>query len=148
MLRSTKKAVKEKIRAYILDNLEFCGYVGNDGFPEKEPQTWEGKILLCRDIFRDEYVNPQNLRRYGGEWGCFREWLCGLPSALTVDFSHYDARQLVREWLDQTEDETNKYDDAHVWDKYLHLITREFFAMVEAAEKQNEKEVLTCMYKN
>ena len=94
--------------------------------------------LLCRDIFRDEYMNPQNLRRYGGEWGCFREWLCGLPSVITVAFSYYDARQLVREWLEQTEDEANNYDDAQVRGKYLHLITREFFAMVEAAEKQKQ----------
>lgn len=52
----------------------------------------------------------------------------------------YEARQLVREWLEQTEDEANNYDDAQVWDKYLHLITREFFAMVEKAERSEEKE--------
>lgn len=136
MLRSTKKEVKEKIREYILNGLEFSGYIGYEGFPAWEPETWQDRVLLCRDIFREEYVYPYNLLRYGGERGCFREWLCGLPSALTVAFSYYDARQLVREWLEQTDDEANKYDDAHVWDKYLHLITREFFAMVEAAEKQ------------
>lgn len=140
MLRSTKKEVIEKIRAYILDNMDFSGYIGYEGYPEKEPETWQSKVFLCRSIFRWEYVNPQNLRRYGGERGCFREWLCGLPSALTVAFSYYDARQLVREWLEQTEDEANKYDDSQVWDKYLHLITREFFAMVEKAERDKEKE--------
>lgn len=139
MLRSTKKEVKEKIRAYILDNMDFSGYIGYDGYPDKEPETWQSKVFLCRSIFRWEYVNPQNLLRYGGERGCFREWLCGLPSALTVAFSYYDARQLVREWFEQTEDEANKYDDAQVWDKYLHLITREFFAMVEKAEKEMER---------
>lgn len=136
MLRSTKKEVKEKIRAYILDCMDFSGYIGYEGYPDKEPETWQGKVFLCRSIFRWEYVNPQNLRRYGGERGCFREWLCGLPSALTVAFSYYEARQLVREWLEQTKDEANKYDDSQVWDKYLHLITREFFAMVDKAENQ------------
>lgn len=136
MLRSTKKEVKEKIRAYILDRMDFSNYIGYEGYPDKEPETWQSKVFLCRSIFRWEYVNPQNLRRYGGERGCFREWLCGLPSVLTVAFSYHDARRLVREWLEQTEDEANKYDDSQVWDKYLHLITREFFAMVEAAEKQ------------
>lgn len=139
MLRSTKKEVVEKIQAYILDNMDFSGYVGYDGYPDAEPETWQSKVFLCRSIFRWEYVNPQNLRRYGGERGCFREWLCGLPSALTVAFSYYDARQLVREWLDRTEDEANKYDDTQVWDKYLHLITREFFAMVDKAERSEEK---------
>ena len=139
MLRTTKNEVKEKIRAYILDNMDFSGYIGYDGYPDKEPETWQDRVLLCRDIFKKEYVCPHNLRRYGGEWGCFREWLCGLPSALTVAFSYYDARQLVREWLEQTEDEANNYDDAQVWDKFLHLITREFFAMVEKAENENAK---------
>lgn len=140
MLRSTKKEVKEKIRAYILDCMDFSNYIGYDGYPDKEPETWQSKVFWCRLIFRSEFYYPENIKRYGGEWGCFREWLCGLPSALTVAFSYYDARQLVREWLEQTEDEANKYDDAQVWGKYLHLITREFFAMVEAAEKQKEKE--------
>lgn len=136
MLRSTKKEVKEKIRIYILDCMDFSGYIGYDEHPEAEPENVHDRVLLCRDIFRAEYVNAYNMRRYGVEWGCFREWLCGLPSALTVAFSYYEARQLVREWLEQTEDEANNYDDAQVWDKYMHLITREFFAMVEAAEKQ------------
>lgn len=141
MLRSTKKEVKEKIRAYILDNMDFSGYIGYDGYPKNEPETWQSKVFWCRLIFRSEFYYPENIKRYGGERGCFREWLCGLPSVLTVAFSYYDARQLVREWLEQTEDEANNYDDAQVWDKYLHLVTREFFAMVREAEKQNEKEV-------
>lgn len=140
MLRSTKKEVKEKIRAYILNNMDFSGYIGYDGYPDKEPETWQSKVFLCRSIFRWEYVNPQNLRRYGGEWGCFREWLCGLPSALSIDYNYFEVRRLVREWLEQTEDEANKYDVSQVWDKYRHLITREFFAMVEKAERDKEKE--------
>lgn len=136
MLRSTKKEVKGKIRAYILDCMDFSNYIGYEGYPDKEPEMWQDRVLLCHEIFENEYLCSYNLRRYGGKWGCFHEWLCGLPSALTVAFSYYEARQLVREWLEQTEDEANNYDDAHVWDKYLHLITREFFAMVESAEKQ------------
>lgn len=136
MIRSTKKEVKEKIRAYILDCMDFSNYIGYEGYPEKEPENWQGKVFLCRSIFRWEYVNPQNLRRYGGERGCFHEWLCGLPSALSIDYNYFDVRQIVREWLEQSEEESNKYDVIQVWEKFLHLVTREFFAMVEAAENQ------------
>lgn len=135
MIRSTRKEAREKIRAYILDCMDFSNYLGYDGYPENEPENWRDRILLCRDVFRSEYVSPYSLCRYGGEWGCFREWLCGLPSALNVAFSYYDARQLVRDWMEQTEEESAKFDDVKVWEKYLHLITREFFAMVEKAEK-------------
>lgn len=140
MLRSTKKEVKEKIRAYILDCMDFSNYIGYDGYPDKEPETWQSKVFLCRSIFRWEYVNPQNLLRYGGERGRFREWLCGLPSALSIDYNYYDVRQIVQEWLEQTEEESEKYNDGQVWDEYLHLITREFFAMVDKAERSEEKE--------
>lgn len=139
MLRSTKKEVREKIRAYILESMDFSNYLGYDGYPYEEPETWQGKVLLCRSIFRWEYVNPQNLRRYGSEWGCFREWLCGLPSALSIDYNYFDVRQIVREWLEQSEEESSKYDVIQVWEKFLHLVTREFFAMVEKAEKEMEQ---------
>ena len=70
-----------------------------------------------------------------GSYRAFQDWLCGLPSAFTVAFSYYDARKIVRDWLEQTEEESEKYDDGQVWEKYLHLITREFFAMVDKANK-------------
>lgn len=136
MLRSTKKEVKEKIRAYILDCMDFSNYIGYEGYPDKEPEMWQDRVLLCRDIFRAEYVYPNNIRRYGSEWGCFKEWLCGVPSALNIEFCYCDVRRVVRDWFEQTEAESNRYNDNQVWEKYLHCLTREFFAMVEAAEKQ------------
>lgn len=130
MLRTTKKEVKNKIRAYILDHLEFCDYTGD------EPKTDGGKILLCRDIFRDEY--GYNIRRMG-EFRAFKEWLCGVPGVLTVDFTYYGVRQIMREWLDQTEEESSRFDDVETWEKFLHLVAREFFAMVDKAEREKAK---------
>lgn len=139
MLRTNNKEVKEKIRAYILDHMDFSNYIGCDGYPDAEPKTDAGRVLLCRDIFRSEYVYPDNLRRYGGMYGCFTEWLRGLPSALTIDFSYYDVRQIMREWLDQTEEESSRFDDMETWEKFLHLVAREFFAMVDKAEREKAK---------
>lgn len=50
MLRSTKKEVKEKIRAYILDCMDFSNYIGYDGYPDKEPDTWQSKVF-CAVLF-------------------------------------------------------------------------------------------------
>lgn len=130
MLRTTKKEVKEKIRVYILDRLEFCDYTID------EPKTDAERVLLCRDIFHDEY--GYNIRRMG-EYRAFKEWLSGVPSVLTVDFSYYDVRQIMRGWLDQTEEESNRFDDVKAWEYFLHLVTREFFAMVDKAEREKAK---------
>lgn len=142
MLRSNSKKARENIRAYILEKLNFSYYISYEGYPKKEPETWQDRVLLCRDIFREEYVYQYNLIRYGGECGCFREWLCGVPSAFNVDFSYYAARRVVRGWFEQTEKESEKYNDSQVWEKYLHCLTREFFAMVEKAEKEKQKKAV------
>lgn len=128
MLRSTKKEVKTRIRQYILDRIDFTDY-------DKEPKNDTETIILCYEVFKAEYVNAANLRRYGSEHRCFTEWLCGVPSIITIDFSYYDARQLVKAWLEQTEEEAERYDDLKVWEYFLHLIQREFFAMLEKAQK-------------
>lgn len=130
MLRTTKKEVKEKIRAYILDRLEFCDHT------DDEPETDGGKVLLCRDIFRSEYSNQ--IRRMG-EYNAFKEWLSGVPGVLTVDFSYYDVRHILESWLDETEEESARFDDVQVWEQFLHLVTREFFAMVDKAEREKAK---------
>lgn len=142
MLNSNSKKARENIRAYILENLDFSCYIGYEGYPDNEPETWQDRVLLLRDIFRSEFVYDYNLIRYHGEFGCFKEWLCGVPSAFNVDFSYYDARRVVRGWFEQTEKESEKYSDSQVWEKYLHCLAREFFAMVEKAEKENQKKAV------
>lgn len=133
MLRSTKKEVKEKIRTYILDCMDFSNYIGCDGCPDAEPKTDAERVLLCRDIFRSEY--GYNIRRMG-EYNAFKEWLSGVPGVLTVDFSYYDVRHILESWLDETEEESARFDDVKVWEQFLRLVAREFFAMVDKAENQ------------
>lgn len=140
MLKTNSKSVKEKVRAYILESIDLSNYVGYEGYPEKEPESVDGKILMCRDIFRGEYLNPCNLRRYGSEYNCFKEWLRCVPSAMTVAFYYHECREILRNWMEQTEQEADKYSDSQVWELYLHLITREFFAMVDKAERNKGKE--------
>ena len=49
MIRSTKKEVKQAIREYLLDNMDFSGY----GLNENEMTATE-KVRKCYDIFREE----------------------------------------------------------------------------------------------
>ncbi len=49
MIRSTKKEVKQAIREYLLDNMDFSGY----GLNENEMTAME-KVRKCYDIFKEE----------------------------------------------------------------------------------------------
>ena len=52
------------------------------------------KIKTVYNIFKQEYLFPANLKRYGNEVNCFKEWLQGLPSVLTVPFYNYEILEL------------------------------------------------------
>lgn len=58
MLRSTKKEVKEKIRAYILEHMDFSNYIGYDGYPDKEPETWQSKVFFVPFYFSMGVCKP------------------------------------------------------------------------------------------
>ena len=55
------------------------------------------KIKTTYNIFKSEYLYENNLRRYGTEQNCFKNWLQGLPSVLTVPFYNYEILKLGRE---------------------------------------------------
>lgn len=122
MIRSTKKEVKQAIREYLLDNMDFSGY----GLDENEMTATE-KIRKCYDIFKEEkgYEIPRV-----GERQAFIDWLQGLASTLTVAFYYDDQRRLLGEWLHNTPVENAKYDDLQVSNMFWWLCCREFFAML------------------
>ena len=55
------------------------------------------KIETTYNIFKSEYLYESNLKRYGTEQNCFKNWLQGLPSVLTVPFYNYEILKLGRE---------------------------------------------------
>ena len=73
MIRSTKKEVKQAIREYLLDNMDFSGY----GLNESEMTAAE-KVRKCYDIFKEEkgYEIPRV-----GERQAFIDWLQELASS-------------------------------------------------------------------
>ena len=54
------------------------------------------KIKTTYNIFKSEYLHKNNLIRYGSEQNCFKNWLMGLPSVLTVPFYNYEILELGR----------------------------------------------------
>lgn len=128
-IRSTNKEAKTAIRAYILAHAGDPDELGYDNSIPR-PSSPDNLKEICRAIlavFRLEYGWAVNRM---GEYRAFMEWMRGLPSALhTLPLLTYsEARQIVAGWLQQTEAEAAKYDDAAVVDHALHLVAREVFA--------------------
>lgn len=79
------KTVNQTIRKYLLDNMDFSGYVGYFDGMDTEPKTNTEKTLAIWKIFQSE--KGWEVDRIGKQ-AAFINWLQGLASAMTVDFTH------------------------------------------------------------
>ena len=95
------KTVNQTIRKYLLDNMDFSGYVGYFEGMDTEPKTDTEKTLALWKIFQSE--KGWEVDRIGKQ-ASFINWLQGLASAMTVDFTYYDQMRLMSTWFDVDED--------------------------------------------
>lgn len=119
------KAVREKIKAYLLGKMDFTNYIGYS--IEAEPETDREKVLACYDIFKKEkgYEIEQI-----GKYAAFKNWLQGLASALTVDFTYYAQGKLLENWLEISEKEADRMAET---EKFWQHCTTVFFEMLNDA---------------
>lgn len=127
MKRSTCKEVKQAIQAYILDNITLQDYnIDETALSNRE------KLLQVFEIFKSE--KQWEIDRYGLPAAC-KSWLQGIPSAIATAIYYYDQRAIIATWLDETQEESAKYDDSVIADTYYWLVTREFLSMVKKEMK-------------
>lgn len=131
-IRSTTKAAKEHIRAYILYRSADVDELGYDESIPRVTDPMNVKQIACTIIavFRLEY--SWNIRRMG-EYNALKEWMRGLPSVLdTLPLcTYHEARQLVAAWLEETPEESARCDDEAVAAQALHLVARELLALAQ-----------------
>lgn len=75
------------------------------------------------------WYGPYEKRRIPNRQAAFTDWLMGLPSCLSADYTYYAQRQLLKNWLHETDQEANKYKDEEVTRLFYALIYREFVAL-------------------
>lgn len=122
------KAVRDTVKKYLLGKMCFDNYIGYDGM-EKEPETDREKVLACYEIFKKEKGWEIGRIR---ECTAFKDWLQGLASALTVDFTYYSQGKLLEKWLDVSEKEADRMVEN---DKFWNICVTVFFEMVQEARK-------------
>lgn len=123
MLKSTKKEVLNKIRAYIIDNTA----------PEvEEAKEWQelpqaiteaGIYAECCYYIIETWKAGRNPRP-SNMHDNFAEWLSGLPLNISEHF-YKPAKPIVMEWLQETEEEAERFTETQAEDYISHLLYRE-----------------------
>ncbi len=90
-LKLSPKELKVLINAYILNAIDGEGY-------GKEFNTDTERLQFVADCFKDQYLFPDNLKRYGTYQEVFRQWLMGLPSCFNIDYENYRIIEIAKEW--------------------------------------------------
>lgn len=109
----------EKIRKYIMENIDLTGY------PEEGAQTESEKIKAVFAIFQRE--KSWEIQRWG-EYEAFADWLHGLPSALRVAFETWKQRELLENWLERS---MAKFGVDTIDMTFTYLLRRAFFEMLK-----------------
>ena len=133
MLKTNQKAVTKKVDQYLIDSVLACS--SDYGFKIKEV-TPEAAATQLAFIFYDEKIKYhcydsdfEYLRRCYKEslYEAFKDWCQGLPSSLNCDYylnnSNFNAKIILTDWLQETEQEANKYS----FEDSCELVTRILF---------------------
>ena len=132
-LRTTSKAVKEKIKCYLLENFsdwynENRDYIlENNDISEIDPENFTD---CCNTIFYylyDEVIKHNKRKMSHFEY--FKYWCEGLTSLIDTTYLYNtSAVDLVGGWLEQTEAEKSKYNEQQAENLVTWLLYREISA--------------------
>lgn len=128
MLRTTNKKVKATIKNYINESVanwadDNFNYLTIDEF--EELKTYEGQCNLIIDKFLNEMVKSNKNAKYYSYYDLFVKWCEGQPSALETGYYLHSAKSLLAEWLEETEEEANKYTEQQAESLITRLLWRE-----------------------
>ena len=116
MLRSTNKAVINKIREYIINGVDH-EYFELDTDPDYKTAC---KLILqaCQ--------NEKRYCRYRSEYEMFKDWAQGLPTAFNTSYYYnVSAVDLLADWLEETDKEKEKFEESAAEEKITWLLYRE-----------------------
>ena len=116
MLRSNSKKVIEKVRSYIVDEIDH-DYFGLAESPDFQTAC---KLILTA------CENEKRYNRSLSGFDTFKDWAQGLPTALnTCYYYNVSAINLLANWLEESESEKAKYSESQAEEMISRLIYRE-----------------------
>lgn len=119
MRKTNSKEVKQAVRNYIMECI-----------PE------EMTLTEVHQDFINTYYKTENEKRYFNyiERNAFKEWLTTIPSNFNIEFATWGICKIVGSWLDETEEEIEKYFDNDAMKAeslFRMLITKHFYEMLK-----------------
>lgn len=127
MIKSNSKAAKAAIRQWIIDNYnpEFASV-----YPVAENDLKQIAISVLSKFERQAYSVPNEWRQ--NRQTAFVDWMNALPGILDPGFLYWktgkNSVMLIAEWLQETEEQSEKYDQRSADIFALSLIYRELCA--------------------
>lgn len=116
MLRSTNKAVINKIREYIINGVDHEYF---------ELETDPDFNTACKLIL-SACQNEKRYCRYNNDFEMFKDWAQGLPTAFNTSYYYnVSAVDLLADWLEETDKEKEKFEESAAEEKITWLIYRE-----------------------
>lgn len=135
MLRTNSKEVKNRVKAYIIENVgawyeENAEYFEEQGVKELtalNPESFEDMAKALQVEFeREYYSNPFHKKHI--RFDMFISWAQGLPLNGTFDFYYnIEAKPIVKAWLEETDAEANRHTEREAERLLTSLIYRESF---------------------
>lgn len=116
MLRSTNKAVINKIRQYIINGVDHEYF---------ELETDPDYKTACKLILQ-ACQNEKRYCRYNNDFEMFKDWAQGLPTAFNTSYYYnVSAVDLLADWLEETDKEKEKFEESAAEEKITWLLYRE-----------------------
>lgn len=116
MLRSTNKAVINKIREYIINGVDH-EYFELEADPDFNTAC---KLILSA------CENEKQYSRSRSGFETFKDWAQGLPTAFNTSYYYnVSAVDLLANWLEETDKEKEKFEESAAEEKITWLIYRE-----------------------
>jgi hypothetical protein len=119
-MRTTKKEFKNQIQEHIIKCLS------TDQYTELHFQLNE-----VVEAFKNWY-SPYEQKRFPNRQEAFQDWLMGLPSELSVEYTNYGISETLKSWFENCGETYKEQKDELKF--YTYLIYREFQSLC----KQNK----------
>lgn len=122
-MRTTNKEFKDQVQAHILDRLHT-----EDELINKLTVKSNYYHFVLQEVVKEfkNWYGPYEQKFTPNKYAAFQNWLMGLPSQFSVEFTNYGINQALKQWFETCGESYKEQSSDKELQTYLHLITREF----------------------
>lgn len=115
-MTTTKKAFRDQVRSYILDNIE------------------DNNIIELVNQYKREN-SPKQIKGFSDIQNAFIYWLQGLPTGVNFYFTNFEIENLLKEWFKNADMEYKEKED--FTDNYYYFLYKEIAYLFEKETKES-----------